>query len=172
MKIDVFSHVMTPKYIEAVDRLTPYGVFAKSLVSQTPSLINMDYRFKIMDEYKEYLQVMTNAQFSRVLADPNSVELAKIANDEMAELVSKHPDRFASAIASLPLTNIDATLKEIDRAIIELKFRGIEMWTPINGKPLDRPEFFPIYEKMSHYNLPILIHPMRERQVADYSSES
>jgi len=125
-----------------------------------------------MDQYDEYLQVLTNALFSMVLSEPKTADFAKIANDEMAELVYKYPDRFATAIACLPLNNIDATLKEIDRAINDLHFKGIELWTPVNGKPLDVPEFLPIYEKMSQYDLPILIHPTRESQVADYSSET
>jgi len=172
VKIDIFSHIMTPKYIKAVDKLTPHGHLAKRLIEQAPSAIDLDCRFRIMDKYDQYVQVLTNAQFFVVLAEPKAAELARIANDEMAELISKYPDRFVAAIACLPLNNIDAALQEIDRAINELKFRGIELWTPIDGKPIDLPEFLPVYEKMSLYNLPILIHPTRGPEIADYSSES
>jgi aminocarboxymuconate-semialdehyde decarboxylase len=48
----------------------------------------------------------------------------------------------------------------------------VQIYTPTNGKPIDQPEFLPLYEKMVSYNLPIWIHPVRERTVADYVGES
>ncbi len=45
------------------------------------------------------------------------------------------------------------------------------MNTPINGKAMDSPEFWPIYEKMSQYNLPIWIHPVREVEYSEYKNE-
>ena len=45
------------------------------------------------------------------------------------------------------------------------------MCTDVNGKPLDSPEFMPIYEKMAYYDLPILIHPKREATTPDYEGE-
>ncbi len=106
------------------------------------------------------------------LAGPEgAVDLAKEINDEIAELVYKYPDRFAAAVAVLPTVNIDASLMEIDRAINELKLRGILLRIPINGRPVDRPEFMPLYERMCQYNLPIWFHPQRNPKVPDYADE-
>jgi aminocarboxymuconate-semialdehyde decarboxylase len=77
----------------------------------------------------------------------------------MAELVYKYPDRFVAAVACLPMNNMDAVLKEVDRAIIELGFRGIQLTSNIMDKPIDSPEFEPLFERMNYYQLPILIHP-------------
>jgi aminocarboxymuconate-semialdehyde decarboxylase len=57
------------------------------------------------------------------------------------------------------MNNIDAALKEIDRTIIKLGFRGIQLTSNIMDKPVDSPEFAPVFEKMNYYQLPILIHP-------------
>ena len=100
-----------------------------------------------------------------------SVDLAKMANDEMAELVLKHRQRFIAAIALLPMNNIDAALEETDRAIKDLGFRGIYVHSNINGKPLDAPEFLPLFEKMAQYDLPIYIHPWRGDDHAEYPTE-
>lgn len=89
----------------------------------------------------------------------------------MAELVEKYPDRFAAAIAALPLNDLDASLKEIDRAIRDLRLRGIQMYSDVNGMPLDAEALYPIYEKMERYNLPILIHPKRSPALPDYPGE-
>jgi aminocarboxymuconate-semialdehyde decarboxylase len=107
------------------------------------------------------------------LAGPEgAVDLAKRINDEMAEVVDKYPYRFAGGVAVLPTSNIDASLDEIDRAVNQLKLRGILLRIPINGKPVDRPEFFPLYEKMCHLNLPIWFHPHKNPKVPDYPDES
>jgi aminocarboxymuconate-semialdehyde decarboxylase len=90
----------------------------------------------------------------------------------MAELVLKYPDRFPAAVACLPMNDIDAALDEVDRAIKDLNFKGIQIYTPTADKPLDSPEFMPFYAKMSEYNLPIWMHPMRTPEYADYRTES
>jgi aminocarboxymuconate-semialdehyde decarboxylase len=90
----------------------------------------------------------------------------------MAELVAKHPDRFATACACLPMSDVDAALAETDRAIRDLGFRGIEIFTDINGVPLDDPRFLPLFEKMAGYDLPILLHPRRTNTTPDYTTEA
>jgi len=133
----------------------------------------MDARFRIMDKFPELIQVLSisSPPLEAVVKPEDAVELAKLANNEMAELVMKYPDRFVAAIACLPMNDIDATLKEIDRTINDLRFKGITIYTDVNGKPLDSAEFMPIYEKMTQYNLPILIHPNRGATVPDYAGE-
>jgi predicted TIM-barrel fold metal-dependent hydrolase len=66
-------------------------------------------------------------------------------------------------VACLPLNDVDAALRETDRAINDLHLRGIQIFSHIAGKPVSSLEFNPLYEKMAHYNLPIWIHPFFER---------
>jgi predicted TIM-barrel fold metal-dependent hydrolase len=158
IKIDAFSHVVPAKYVEALNK---HGYGDSQLVTSTPPLSDMEHRFRIMDKYEGVVQVLTLAwpPLEQVADPKNAVGLAKLANDEMAELLIKYPDRFVAAIACLPMNNMDAALKEADRAINDLKFRGVQVNSDINGKPLDSPEFLPLFEKMAQYNLPIFIHP-------------
>ncbi len=90
-----------------------------------------------------------------------AVDFAKRANDEMAELVATYPDRFIAAAASLPMTDMEAALKELDRAILDLKLKGLQLFTPTLDKPLDSPEFLPLFQRMAEHDLPIWIHPVR-----------
>ena len=62
-------------------------------------------------------------------------------------------------------------LAEIDRAITQLGARGIQVFTNVAGKPLSAPEFRPIFQKMVAHDLPVLVHPMRGPNFADYASE-
>jgi len=173
MKIDIFPHILPPKYKEALYKMASSDFYIKDVVETLPTLYDLDHRFRIMDKFEGLMQILTlSAPPIEQTGDPEkATDLAKLANDEMAELVLKYPDRFAAAAAALPMLDMDATLKEIDRAIKDLRFRGIQMNTPINGKPMDSPEFLPIYEKMAKYNLPIWIHPMREVEYSEYKNE-
>lgn len=172
MKIDIYPHILLPKYKEALYKQLPSGYPMKETLEAVPTLTNLDLRFRIMDKYDVMQVLTTTLPPVEAIADPKiSTELARIANDEMAEVVAKYPYHFVAGVATLPMNDIEAALEEADRAIKDLKFRGVLLWTHINGKPLDSPEFMPLYEKMASYNLPIWIHPRRERTVPDYSTE-
>jgi predicted TIM-barrel fold metal-dependent hydrolase len=173
VKIDIFPHILPVKFMEAVNRISGALYYNKQLNEAIPTIYDLDLRFRVLDKYGDMVQVLTlGAPPLEAVGDPKqAVELARIANDEMAELVAKYPDRFVSAVASLPMNDMDAALREADRAIHDLKFRGVQIYTPTNGKPIDLPEFLPLYEKMAAYNLPIWIHPVRERSHSDYAGE-
>lgn len=175
LKIDAFSHVTPVKYMEALSKASLKTNAQKVSPSQPLSrpLYDLEDRFRIMDRYEGLVQVVTLGlpAVEDVAASDKVLDLVKLVNDEMAELVLKYPDRFVAAIAYLPMNNMDAALKEADRAINDLKCRGVYINSHVNGKPLDSAEFMPLYEKMSQYNLPIYIHPHRNKDVPDYKTE-
>ena len=172
LKIDAYAHISPPKYTEVLRK--DYPEFYNNILGPVVPLYDMDARFRIMDVYPEVVQVLTIGPVPPLedFASPEkSPDLARMANDEMAELVLKYRHRFVAAIALLPMNNIDAALEETERTIKDLGFRGIYIHSNINGKPLDSPEFIPLYEMMAQYNLPIYIHPWRNYTFAEYQSE-
>ncbi len=107
-----------------------------------------------------------------MLAGPDvTPELAKVANDGMAEYVAKYPARFPGFVASMPMNNPDAALREIERAIKELKAVGVQFFSNVNGAPLDLPKFKPLFEKMASLDRPIWLHPARGSNISDYRTE-
>ena len=85
-----------------------------------------------------------------------SPELARLANDGMAEMVAKWPKKFPAFVASLPMNNVPAALEEMDRAVEKLGARGVQLCTNVNGRPLDEPEFFPVFERVTRkHDLPL-----------------
>ncbi len=58
------------------------------------------------------MQVLTIASppVENIKNPQTAIDLAKLANDEMAELLQKYPDRFAAAVACVPMNNMDAAL--------------------------------------------------------------
>ena len=168
-KIDIFNHVMPMKFFE---RIGDYKDIGKRM-REVPMLYDLDVRFRVMDRFPGYQQVLCAGMppIEALAAPKDSPELARICNDGMAELCAKHPERFPTFIASLPLNNPDACVEEIHRAMDDLGARGVQVFSNIDGKPLDLPEFAPIFDTMAARDLPILLHPARGASFPDYLTE-
>jgi aminocarboxymuconate-semialdehyde decarboxylase len=171
LKIDAYAHIVPEKYRQALYKVAPKIHDEQILFS--PPLYDLDQRFRIMDKYEPIRQVLTlgRVPVEHVAGPAKAADLAMRANDEMAELVAKYRDRFVAALATLAMNNMDAALKEADRCIKDYRFKGVYLHTPVDEKPLDSPEFLPLYEKMAEYDLPIVIHPMRRIDHPDYLAE-
>jgi len=173
MKIDIFCHIFPQKFYDRMLKIPERGSTIKKRVTEIPSIVDLDVRFRIMDEFREYIQVVClPAPPIEALGDEqHSPELAELGNDGMAELVAKHPSRFAGFIAAVPMNNPQAAVKEIERAIKKLGAVGIQIYTNVNGRPLDEPDFLPIFEKMAELDTPIWVHPARGAGFPDYQTE-
>lgn len=159
MKIDVFAHILPEKYLKTYSQKSK--AVLETFEARNRAVTELDVRFRLMDRHPDVLQVLTIAQpaLEKLVKPDEAVELAKIANEELVELVDKYPDKFIAGVACLPMNDIDAALEEADRAITQLKLKGVQIYSRINGETLDLPKFKPLYEKMAKYNLPIWIHP-------------
>src|SRR5919202_6244432 len=148
LKIDIFPHILPRPFFDRLMQVAPRGGLMVKRVQNIPVMIDLDKRFEIMDRHEGYVQVLTlSAPPLENVAGPDlSPELAKLANDEMAKLVERYPDRFPGFVASLPMNNPDAALKEIDRAIEQLGATGAQVFTNVNGEPLDKPEYVQLFE--------------------------
>lgn len=189
MKIDMFAHICPQKFIDAFDKqkISWETVGLTAGANGGPALSDVESRLKIMDRYDDYTQVLTptanTVEPFFAPDDPNYLYLVKTFNDAIYEIVNKHPDRFVAAVAAIPIGNIDESIKEIDRTINDMGFKGILLDTPAfkykegspydydSMTPLDLPEYMPIYEAMHNYNLPIWIHPRGQTGVPNYKGE-
>jgi len=173
MKIDVFTHVMLPKYKNAFYKYSDRFETERKFMERRITLTDHDERIRILNKFEDLVQVLSVnlPPLEEVVQPKEAAELARIANDEMAEWVSKYPKKYITAIANLPLNNIDASMKEAERAIKKLKFKGIQIFTSIQGKPLGSEEFIPLYQMMADFDLPIWIHPLRRSSTPDYPTE-
>lgn len=109
MKIDVFPHILPIKYKEALHKEIGPG-HLKELHEIVPTLTDLDYRLRIMDKFEGLMQVLNIAAppVENIGNKQKAVDLARLANDEMAELVHKYPDKFPAAIACLPMNDMGA----------------------------------------------------------------
>jgi predicted TIM-barrel fold metal-dependent hydrolase len=127
----------------------------------TRPVVDLEMRRRLMDRYPDVLQILTVAKvpLEKFVKPKDAVELARVANDELAELLVKYPDKFYGAAACLPMNDIDDALRETDRALGKLKLQGVQIYSHIAGEPLDSPKFKPLFQKMAEYHLPIWLHP-------------
>lgn len=178
MKIDAFPHVM-PR--ECYDRFlaSASGVahnFLSNLQARAPltALWDFDARFRAMDEQGDYVQVLTlcTPPIEVVAQGKTGQDLARLANDAMAGIVARHPQRFKGFAASLPLDDVEASLAEVDRAVDQLGALGIQIFTNVNGLPLDEPRFEPLFARMAALDKPIWVHGWRSPLLPDYAGET
>jgi aminocarboxymuconate-semialdehyde decarboxylase len=172
MMIDVFNHFMPKVYLDRLESVIP-GHTAVTAFPRLKTLWDVDARLSLLDEFPGLQQVLSlaNPPLELIAAPDQTPDLARLANDALADVCRKHPDRFPAFIAALPMNNIEASLAEIDRAVNELGACGIQVFTNVAGKPLSGAEFRPIFARMVEHDLPVWVHPMRGPNFPDYAGE-
>lgn len=173
MKIDMFNHFLPLPYLDALKKHAGQHPGVRFAATVRP-LWDLDERLKIIEEWPDLQQVVALAlPVPEVVVGPDlTPELARIANDGMAEIRDRRPDKFPAFVASLPMNNIPAAIEEMDRAIEKCGACGIQVLTSVGGKALDAPDLFPIFERITNrYGLPIWLHPFKSSTIADYPVE-
>jgi aminocarboxymuconate-semialdehyde decarboxylase len=172
--IDIFNHVMPPAYLDLVKAHSKEPGIVKRM-SNLRMLWDIEHRVAMLrEQFPQVQQVLTlGLPAPELIGDSSqSPAFARVANDGMADMVRRYPDEFPAFVASLPMNNVAAALAEMDRAIGELGARGIQIISSVAGRPLDDPEFFPVFERATlHHDVPIWMHPARPATRADYAGE-
>lgn len=171
--LDVFCHYLPPSFCQAANRLQARPMLMFERAQALPVMVDLEARLELMDQFPGYSQILSLASPTiESLANPQgSPELARIGNDAMAAAVSKYKHRFPGFIASLPMNNPDAALAEMSRAAGKLGAIGVQIYTNVNGQPVDKGEYLQIFEAAGELRLPVWLHPVRSMMTADYAEE-
>lgn len=124
------------------------------------ALLDVDgERFDFMEKQKVDVQILSyTTPISDMVPPEEAVKLCRVANDILAEVVQKHPDRFA-AFATLPMGDPKAAAAELERCVKGLGFVGALISGTWRGAFYDDPAFFPIFQKAAELDVPISWHP-------------
>jgi predicted TIM-barrel fold metal-dependent hydrolase len=173
MIVDIYTHVFPRAAFERMTGMMARPEEAAKRLQNMRMIHDLDARFREMDEFGDYRQIISlpNPRLEALPTPKAGVELLRFANDAMAEIVQKHPDRFPAFVATLPMLDVDAALAEIDHAVGQLGAKGIQLFTHVGGRPLDEPAFKPVFDRMAEIGLPIWLHPARSPALTDYESE-
>ena len=171
MRIDVHTHFLSEKVARVLERRShfPYTRFVDGTyhfhccqglsVPLAPPAHDMQRKLADMDSAGIDVAILSlGIPGPELLGGAEADELARMVNDLLAEIIVRHPNRFWG-YATLGFGDIDASLTELDRCFSTLKFRGLQLFSNLNGKPLDAPEFRPIFARMAELKRPIFIHP-------------
>lgn len=174
LKIDVFNHIFPKPFFEQLQKVTVNTGAIKRWL-HIPFLHDIDVRFRMLEEFgDDYRQILSLSAPPIEAINPDrqiTLDLATLANDSMAELVQAHPGRFPGFIASLPLNHPDESVAELQRAVKDLGALGVQVFSNVNGLPLDDPRFFPLFAAADALRCPILLHPARGASFPDYPGE-
>ena len=173
-RIDIFNHFFPDAYYRKLLEVAPAHRDMGKRVRNIPLLHDLDGRFRVMDRFGEgYQQVLSlPSPPVEALGDASIArDLARIANDGLAGLVGRYPDRFPAFVASLPMNDPAAAIEEARRAMDDLGACGVQVFTNVNGAPLTSPPLLPLFDLMASRDKPIWMHPARGASFADYATE-
>lgn len=171
--IDIYTHIFPQRFFDEMLKVTPMTGNIGTRLRSITKLFDLDARFRDMDAIGDYRQVISlpNPAIEDIAPPDVGIRLARIANDEMAELCRKYPDRFPAFAAALCLTDVEGSVAEARRAVKDLGAKGVLIYTNVAGRPLDEPEFEPIFGCMAELDAPIWLHPVGTASLPDYPSE-
>ena len=89
----------------------------------------------------------------------DGAESARIQNDNLADAAAANPDRFVAIAATVPLQDVDLAIAELDRAVDDLGFKGLQIGGTIDGRNLDEPRFRPFWAAVEAKGIPVILHP-------------
>jgi len=172
MRLDAYTHFMPQRFFQEILSTGDHRDIGKR-VREIPCIHDLDVRLKVIDSFPDYAQIISYAQPPfEVMTGPEKVdEYARMVNDGFAELCAKHPDHFPGFVAQVSLAGPDAGVGEAERAMKDLGALGVQIYTNVKGKPLDRPEFEPFFAAMNKLGAPIWLHPVRAANHPDYLDE-
>lgn len=125
-----------------------------------PKMMSLEQRLADMDFMGIDVQVVSTSpqQYYHWTEPEVGVELAKLVNDNLADMAATHPDRFVP-VGTLPMQDPKASQAELERCIGN-GFKGIQFCTNILGEELSNEKFHPLYRRMEETNMVMFLHPM------------
>ena len=148
--------------------VNPRGTYAESTWAELKGrLLELHgERLALMDKHGiEMMVVSLNAPAVQAIPDPKkAVEVARRANDALAEQIAKRPDRF-QGLAALAMQDPDAAIKELERCVKQLGFKGAlvngfsQVNAPDNAVYYDLPQYRPFWAAVERLDVPFYLHP-------------
>ena len=161
--IGLEEHIVLPELLAAWSRMpgaeqTPELGFGDAPVAQRLRDIG-DRRLAEMDDQGVDVQVLSlTTPGVQNLASKDAVTVAREANDALAEIVGRNPERF-QALAAVPTPDPDAAAVELERAIMSGNFRGAMLYGRTGDLNADAPEFDDLYGTAERLGAPLYFHP-------------
>ena len=169
--VDFHNHYYPPAYLDALRSGSsavevtidqdgnPRIYYPGDYNIAVPGHRDIDYREQVLKEHGVDTQVLTlTTPGTHVETPATAARFASLVNDAFAEVARTKPGRF-TALATLPLNDVAASVKELERACTQLGFRGAMLFSNVNGTGLNEDQFLPLYEAANQLGAVLYIHP-------------
>jgi uncharacterized protein len=125
--IDFYCHISPERFLQEMNKFGAKLGNIGARLRGVQKIHDLEARFKEMDQFGDYRQVISlpNPPIEDFAPAGQGLALARVANDAMAELCAKHPDRFAGFVAALCLTDVMGSVEEAKRAVNRLGAAGV-----------------------------------------------
>jgi len=150
-KIDTHQHFLPKLYVDAVG----LDILRAAMPGGVAPSWSAEAAIAMMDENGIDEGILS---ISSGPAIPDAATLLRKCNDHAAELRSRYKGRFGS-FASLPLPDVDASLKEVSYCLDQLNVDGFILFTNYGGKYLGDEQFVPLLEELDRRGTVVFVHP-------------
>jgi aminocarboxymuconate-semialdehyde decarboxylase len=171
--IDLHTHVIPPTVVEAM-RHDPQRFGTKvierngelyferrgNIIEMNREFYDIEAKIAAMDRMRIDVSVLSVAPptYFYALAPETGLAAARMSNDGIAQMVTKHPARLRG-MATLPMQDPDAAIAELERVVKEHRFKAVEIGTSIEGEQLAAPKFRPVLKTIEQLGCFIFTHP-------------
>ena len=174
-RIDAHTHFVPLKYLDFMEKHEGRPFVLHKLIQSLPALTDVKTRMELLDRNHIDVQVLVPVPwiegFPKVYADPAlSAQAARLMNDELAEVVATNPKRFRG-VAMLPMSNPEAMVSELRRAVTQLGFVGAYVAVAPNARRMDDPVVDALYKTIVELDATLWLHPARAPTVTEYDGE-
>ncbi|HJY81949.1 MAG TPA: amidohydrolase family protein, partial [Candidatus Binatia bacterium] len=175
LTVDIHCHISTPECMPLVRDIfspeqEPFFRFAspesqeinqRRFAEVAPKLTSPNERLKDMDSMGVDIQAISPspAQYYYWTDGELGLQLARMQNDRVAEIVRAYPTRFVG-MGTVPLQDVERATQELERIVRELGLRAVEISTNINGVDFDDPRFEQFFAKIEELDALIFMHPI------------
>jgi aminocarboxymuconate-semialdehyde decarboxylase len=169
-RIDIHTHYLASSLVRALERRTelprisdgptgPQIEYGKGNIHPVlPAMGDVELRLREMDEQRIDVAILSiNIPGVDWFPVSDGPSVAREVNDELAELMKRHPDRF-EALATLPMQAAEAAAEELER-VAAAGFRGAMIYSNVAGRSLDDPELRVVFDTAARLEKPVFIHP-------------
>lgn len=185
--VDIHCHLATPTSRPPVEphrrpEYEPYAYYMGEdskkqnevlLPSIAEPLTQPEARIEAMDRMGVDVQGLATfvSEFFYWAPAGAAAESARIQNENVAAAAAEFPDRFVPLGATVPLQDVDLAIAEMDRAVDELGFKGLQIGGTVDGHNLDEVRFRPFWSAVEAKGVPVILHPNgypESQRLADY----
>ncbi len=172
--VDIHAHVLFPEVMGLCGSAGPEMANDKHGIPFFRSgqyvLSNVKFADSPFSDLAQRVAAMNRFGIDHQLISPNPLtyfyaqptelgeQFARAHNDAAAAAIRAYPTRL-SALAQLPMQSPAAAVRELERAVKELKLVGAQIGSDFNGRMLDDPQFDVVWDALAHLDVPVIVHP-------------